>query len=113
MEWTASVPLALALLHVALAHDEASVTEAAGVVSLAVAMQALSACDLHAVSVAFSAPMVFALAWGVANEALHVSSVLRDNPTRAADEARWRAIQRRHNAASWATLVRLRAQKRE
>lgn len=112
MEWTTAAPLALAVLHLALAHDEDAVTGAAAALSLAVAAQALSAANCRAVSIALAAPTAIALVWGAANEALHAHSVAKHRPAAEAATAHWRAMQHRHNAHALAQLLAARAARR-
>lgn len=104
MYWTTAVPFALAALHAAVANDEEAVVNAARIAALAVAMEALSACDLHAASLLIAAPTVLALAAGTACEVLHLRSTAAD-PAREAAAARWHAQQRKRLRRALAELA--------
>lgn len=94
MYWTTAVPLGLSMLHVAIAHDEAAVTNAARIAALALLMEAMSNSDLHGISIAIATPTIAALMAGVGFEIMHGASHKVVERRKAEDVARWREVQR-------------------
>lgn len=94
IHWTTAVPLGLSMLHAAIAHDEAAVTNAARIATLALLMETLSSCDLHGVSIVLATPTIAALAVGVGFEVMHAANLKVAERQRTDDLARWRGAQR-------------------
>lgn len=94
MHWTTVVPLALSALHAAIAHDEASVVNAARIAALALVMETASNCDAHGLSILLAAPTIAALTVGVGFEILHAVNLGATEQRRAEDLERWRGVQR-------------------
>lgn len=110
MHWTTAVPLGLGLLHLAVAHDEASVLHAARLAALAVAMETMSNCDLHGVSLLLAAPTLLAGSMGMGFELLHAATAQRTEQERAAARAKWEALQRERAADDAFKLLACRRQ---
>lgn len=109
MHWTTAVPVALSVLHAAIVHDETSALHAARIFALGVAMEVLSNCDLHGVSILLATPTIAALSVGTVFETLHALQTATETPEQAAARERWDAAQRRQLTDDLRALIELRA----
>jgi len=108
MHWTTVVPLGLCVLHVAIAPDEDTVTHVARIAALALAMEAMSNCSLHGVSILLAAPTIAALAVGVGFETLHAVAAQQSDAARKAARRRWTTLQRDHLRQDAYDLIQMR-----